>query len=48
MVDGGRQGRVGVMGLLEGKKVEMPPKWQTFKRAQVIRESGPVQWEVDL
>ena len=29
-------------------RVDVPPEWQTFKRAQAVKESGPVQREMDL
>lgn len=34
--------------LLEGKKVQMPPEWRTFKRAQRIDEPGASQMEMAL
>jgi hypothetical protein len=34
--------------LLEGKKVEMPREWATFKRAQEAQEAQPVQSRMDL
>jgi len=34
--------------LLDGAKVQMPPEWGTFRQAQRVQETGPVQGRLDI